>query len=447
MAINPISWAQPNINSQADFTGLSGLGQIYREAQNRDKLAALGKGLADGSIDYKQAAAASADMGNVDATLKFLALQQQRDELLGTERAGQVAAAAMPGIVGAPPASANAGTIAPPPTVTPGPTPPNVAINPAAPTQTAALSTGEPAPVTGPVVAPNKDYAAPGGTVNGIPQDEAQARQNIARISQVLALRNLPAGARSTYEKLLDFNLQELKDPAEIKKLRALGDPVLMARELELRRASKPETNVTTKGEEAESKAQGEATVNMFKEVAMTAPAARQQKAQLAQLDDLSTKFKTGGPAAVQAYLANNLGIKVGKNVSDVEAYSSIIDAMTPAQRIPGSGTTTDKDAAQFKKGLPQIINSPEGNAIIRGTHIALADDKIAQADIAQRYLTKQITAKQALAETKALPDPFSLYKDWKAKQDNPTFSDRFGASQPSGVAPAADGWSAQRVP
>lgn len=442
--VNPVNWgATPQISStvdQSQWDRLSGLGDVYRTAQNRQKLSELGKGLADGTIDYRQAAAATADMGNVDASLKFLALQQQRDELAGTERAGQIASGAMPGIIGAggaPPAATNATRIAPPPTVTPGPQAPAAAVDPTAP----APATVAPAAAAPP---PDKSYVTPGGTVTGSPKDETDARGNIAKIAQVLAIRNLPAGARHTYEKLLEYNIGELKDPAEIQKLRALvADPALMAAELKLRSASKPETSVSIKGEEAEAKGQSEATVDMFKEIAKTGTTARQQKAQLAQLEDLSTKFKTGGSAALQAYLATNFGVKVGKNVGAVEAYSSLVDAMTPAQRIPGSGATSDFDAKQFKAGLPQIINSPEGNQIIRGTHIALAEDKAAQADIAQRYLTKQITAKQALAEGKALPDPYALYKTWKAGQDQKQtdFKGRFDAAGGGG------GWSATKVP
>lgn len=444
MSIAPISYQpQQAFSGGADFSGLSKLGDVYRDAQNRQKLSDLGKGLASGTLDYRQAAAQTADMGNVDATLKFLALQQQRDELLGTERAGQVAAGALPGIIGAPSASGNAATIAPPPTVSPGPLAPRVTVNPAAsappPGPMAAPAVDAPAGPTPAAPSPATNYVTPGGTVNGMPKDEAQARDNIAKISQVLAIRNLPPGAKATYEKLLDYNIGELKEPAEIQKLRALGDPVLMARELELRRATKPETNIINKGEEAESKAQGEATVDLFKNIAKEGGTARAQRANIQQLGDLSAKFQTGGPAALQGALAD-WGIKVGKNVGPVEAYSALIDKMTPGERIPGSGSTSDFDAKMFKRGLPSLIKTPEANTIIRGTHLALADDKVAQAEIAQRYLTRQITAKQALAEAKALPDPFAQYKQWKAAQDEKPqgFEGRFDASRPSGVEPGA---------
>ena len=448
MAINPLQLPpSPTINSNADFTPLANLGNVYREAKNREGLESIGKGLADGSINYRQAAGMAAQAGNVDASLKFLALQQQKDELAGTERAGQIAADAMPGIVGAPPAAGNAAAIAPPPTVNvaaPAPQPnAGLAVNPAAaapPPVAAAPAAAAPLPP------PDKNYVTPGGTVNGMPQDQAQARTNLANISKVLALRNLPAGARATYEKLYDYNLAEIKDPNEIKELRALQqNPELLAIDLQRRRAIKPETNVITEGEKEESKRQGESTVKIFEEVAKAAPAARQKKAQLEALGDLDTRFKTGGPAALQAALAG-IGIKVGKNVDVVEAYSSIIDNMVPAQRIPGSGVSTDKDQAQFKKGLPQIINSPGGNQIIRGTQLALADDQLAQADISKRYLTKQITAKQALKESEALPDPFALYKKWQAEQDKgQSFNTRFDAARPGAAASA--GWSAEKVP
>lgn len=430
MAIQQLAWPVANINSQTDFTPLAKLGDIYREARNRDQLADLGKKLADGSITYKQAAGEAANMGNMDATLKFLALQNQQDELGATNsavaRAGAILGGGPPG---AAPASSAATTIAPPPSVGPQAAAPNLAVNPAASAPAAPAAPPLPAAPT----------ATPQGAV-GYPRNENEARDNIAKLNNVLNTRNLPKSSSDTLSRLLEaqYKYLEEKDPAEVRTLRALAnDPTLMAAEIARRKASKPETNVITQAETAEAKAQGEATVDNFKTIAKEGPAARQQLANLNQLGDLSTQFKTGGPAALQGALAN-WGIKVGKNVGPVEAYSAVIDKMTPGERIPGSGSSSDFDAKMFKRGLPQLINSPEGNTILRGTYTAMAQDKLAHAEIAQRYLTRQITAKQAMEEAKALPDPFARYKEWKAQQDAKPqgFEGRFDASRPTGVAP-----------
>ncbi|MVT52528.1 hypothetical protein GPL17_18775 [Bradyrhizobium yuanmingense] len=94
MAVAPLQLPSSQLMiPQIDWTPLGQLAEIYRAAQNKQKLSDLGKGLADGSIDYRQAAAQSAEMGNSDALFKFLALseakQKQADELKASQNFSQ----------------------------------------------------------------------------------------------------------------------------------------------------------------------------------------------------------------------------------------------------------------------------------------------------------------------------------------------------------------------
>jgi hypothetical protein len=138
--------------------------------------------------------------------------------------------------------------------------------------------------------------------------------------------------------------------------------------------------------------------------------AARNDLALVSQLRDLGGVINTGGGAAAQAWLAN-WGIKVGANVGAVEAYQSIVDKLTPSQRVPGSGTTSDRDMATFKGSLPSLIKTPEGNAIVQNVLSSLAQSKIDRAQIAERVLTGEISAKDGVAELRKLPDPFAALK------------------------------------
>jgi hypothetical protein len=74
-----------------NFSTLGDLGNVYREAQNRRTLADLGKGLADGSIDYKQAAGRLASTGNINGVVSLLQLGQKQQENAAASAAIQAA--------------------------------------------------------------------------------------------------------------------------------------------------------------------------------------------------------------------------------------------------------------------------------------------------------------------------------------------------------------------
>jgi flagellar protein FlgJ len=139
----------------------------------------------------------------------------------------------------------------------------------------------------------------------------------------------------------------------------------------------------------------------------------------VSQLRDLGGVIQTGGGAAAQAWLAN-WGIKVGSNVGAVEAYQSIVDKLTPSQRVPGSGTTSERDMATFKGSLPSLIKTPEGNAIVQNVLSSLAQSKIDRAQVAERVLTGEISAKDGVAELRKLPDPFAAMKGGATGQPAP---------------------------
>lgn len=52
-------------------------------------------------------------------------------------------------------------------------------------------------------------------------------------------------------------------------------------------------------------------------------------------------------------------------NNSDTQAMQSITDALAPAQRIEGSGSSSDKDVAMFRSALPSIDKYGGANAAI----------------------------------------------------------------------------------
>jgi len=109
MAISPLQLPSATLNvPQIDWTPLSQLGEVYRTAQNRQKLSDLGRGIADGSVDYRQAAQQVADMGSSDAMFKFLTLAEAKDKQKLEQSAATDFSKFLGGLVGGQPAASPA---------------------------------------------------------------------------------------------------------------------------------------------------------------------------------------------------------------------------------------------------------------------------------------------------------------------------------------------------
>lgn len=168
--------------------------------------------------------------------------------------------------------------------------------------------------------------------------------------------------------------------------------------------------NVDQKGQGAFAKEGGEAIAKRFAKLSEEGDTATSDLALIGQLRDLGQVVQTGAPAAIQGWLAER-GIKVGDNVGAVEAYNSIIDKLTPQQRIPGSGATSDYEGKMFKNSLQKLINTPEGNEIIGNTLAGLAQHKVDRARIAEQALTGELTPAEALKKLRDLPSPYANFQ------------------------------------
>jgi hypothetical protein len=176
-------------------------------------------------------------------------------------------------------------------------------------------------------------------------------------------------------------------------------------------------TKIEMPGQEREfDKEAGKAVAKRFEAMATEGDAARQDRALIGQLRSLGGKIgNMGAGAALQGRLAE-WGVKVGDNVSEIEAYNAIVDKLTPQQRVPGTGASSDKDIGLFKSSLPSLVRTPEGNALVIDTLDAVAADKEARAAIAEKALFKEMTPAQAVESLRALPDPLARFKEMQAK-------------------------------
>lgn len=181
-----------------------------------------------------------------------------------------------------------------------------------------------------------------------------------------------------------------------------------------------PGVNVNTTTENATDKAAGEGLGKVFSGIFDEGQTAKNDKAQVGLLRSSLAQSPTGVLGAL-ASTASDWGINVGPNADKVQVAKSIIAKMVPAQRIPGAGTSSDRDLTQFQNGLPRLSGTPEGNTVILDTLDALADQKTAKADIITRYYSGELKAGEAVKQLQALPDPYAAYKAFTEKQGGTT--------------------------
>jgi hypothetical protein len=201
---------------------------------------------------------------------------------------------------------------------------------------------------------------------------------------------------------------------------------------LQGKRAGATQVNVGA-GENEFDKAIAKGQADMFGEMAKDAITARSDISRIGALRSNIEQLPGGFLGGAQA-LANQYGIKIGPNASNVEAANAIISQLVPTQRVPGSGTTSDRDLELFKASLPRLSNTREGNALILDTMEGMARYKQAQGEIATAVMTGQMSRQDGVKRLQALEDPFAKFK--KA----------VGGASPAAPTALPGGWSVERV-
>jgi hypothetical protein len=296
---------------------------------------------------------------------------------------------------------------------------------PAGPAPAGSAPAGAPA-VPGSVSAPAPATAAPAPAGDpALPGISPRAIQLIAASGNP----RLPTAQRDTAKVLLQSELEANKAPTDAKlwaiaKAQDPNTPDITTWMRGNKAAGKTEVNVDTQGAGAFAKAAGGAVAKRFEDLSKEGDTGTTDLALIGQLRDLGSVVKTGTPAAIQGWLAQN-GIKVGDNVGAVEAYGAIIDKLTPSQRIPGSGSTSDFEGRMFKNSLPNLLKTPEGNDIVQNTLAGLAQTKVDRARIAEQALAGEIKQGDALKQLRDLPNPYDNFKSFaktgfRADPNNP---------------------------
>lgn len=144
------------------------------------------------------------------------------------------------------------------------------------------------------------------------------------------------------------------------------------------------------------------------KDGAQTAPAPGKLSAQeQAQLADMRNSSQSMREMAAQAQKFDSLNRNAGTgpiykipgalevmslfdpNVAQMDALTS---RMAPAERIPGSGSNSDRDMALFLKSVPSVDRPGEANAAIARDMQATAKRREAYATFMDRYAKKNGT-------------------------------------------------------
>lgn len=113
-------------------------------------------------------------------------------------------------------------------------------------------------------------------------------------------------------------------------------------------------------------------------------------------------------------------------NIAQMDALTS---RMAPAQRVPGSGTTSDRDLALYLKAVPNIDRPGPANAAIAQDMSQTAVRRTARAAFLDRYASKNGTL---IGADKAFADFWSSYSakqraaDTKGAQDKPSLDELF---------------------
>jgi hypothetical protein len=155
--------------------------------------------------------------------------------------------------------------------------------------------------------------------------------------------------------------------------------------------------SVDTKGETEFAKVTGKALGEHFVESLKEGQGAGNDLETITELRSRSAKVGTGASAVVQEALGR-FGIRT-EGLSEVQAYAALINRLTPQQRVPGTGATSDFDARMFRDSLPRLMNTPEGNALILDTMERLAKNKMDRAEIAGQVIAGTITPKEGVAK------------------------------------------------
>jgi len=158
------------------------------------------------------------------------------------------------------------------------------------------------------------------------------------------------------------------------------------------------------------------------------------------QLVDLGRQFRNGATAdwtlKIGPYAAA-VGIDVD-GLGPIQAYNAITSRIAPQMRQAGSGSNSDSDVKMFFASLPNLQNSVDGNQIIADTMTAVAQNKVAAAEIANRVVKGEMTWQDGEKEIQKLENPYARFKSYQKDRLKVAGSDKPAPEQKPDIAGAS---------
>jgi hypothetical protein len=210
----------------------------------------------------------------------------------------------------------------------------------------------------------------------------------------------------------------------------AAGQPVDDFRtwQQSMKKAGAQTTNVNMPtAEKEEEKERGKGLGSRLNKIAEDGDVAVMDMTVIQRMNTLGNNVDPGSRTAFFEELRQRTGIQLDPKADDVQAFKAIVNYMKPRMKVPGSGTSSDKDMESFEQALMNMRATPGGNEIIAQTLGGMAQLRIQRGEIAQLWQMGEISAKEASDRMKALPDPFDTFRQWQKQNPNAPQTDKEG--------------------
>lgn len=249
-------------------------------------------------------------------------------------------------------------------------------------------------------------------TIETLKQRAAQGDKLAAMILQ--GLQSGAYDAKTAMSLYMGKMLETQKKPSQIQ-LYEYAKTTLGMDEAEARKWAKSSGDTIVDLGGGDAAKFNELDAKMLSEIGQAGLDAGSSLKRIDRLENLLMNVETGATATVKS-IAGRYGIPT-EGLSNIQAAEALINSLVPQQRPAGSGTMSDADLALFKRSLPSLINTPEGNKLIIQTMRGIAEYDRMGFEIIQKYRRNEINVAEAFQLLNERPDPTA----WLTS--NPDFS------------------------
>jgi len=163
--------------------------------------------------------------------------------------------------------------------------------------------------------------------------------------------------------------------------------------------------------EEAFAKAAGAQLAANYLDLQAAGQDAQRDLVSIDQLERTMENLETGTFAGLASWARNRFGLELGEQASDLQVAEALINQLVPQQRPPNSGTMSDADLQLFRRSLPTLLGSREGNMRIIQYMREIKEYDIAVGQIASDRIALRITQQEADERMAALTNPLAHFR------------------------------------